>query len=173
MTVDDVDATGQLTVPDTGGYETFQNVSKGGITLNAGPHAIRLFMDAVSTGGGAGNFDSLQFSPDSTQTQDPTPYGRHALAGAGDHPGRKLRRRPLRHGVLRYDVRQHGNVYRTSNVDISALTTGGGYYVGWTRASEWLRYTTSVQATGSYTLDLRIANKGTGAKITSKWTAST
>jgi hypothetical protein len=58
-----------------------------------------------------------------------------------------------------------GNVYRPSeNVDIGTTTdTGGGNYVGWTRASEWLQYTVNVPTAGTYTLNVRVANTVAGA----------
>jgi Carbohydrate binding module (family 6)/PLD-like domain len=58
-----------------------------------------------------------------------------------------------------------GAVYRPSeDVDIQATTdSGGGYNVGWTKAGEWLKYTVSVAATGTYQLETRVANIGTGA----------
>jgi carbohydrate binding protein with CBM6 domain len=57
-----------------------------------------------------------------------------------------------------------GGVYRSTDVDLGpASDGGGGYYVGWTPAGEWLKYTVSVAATGTYTLESRVANVGTGA----------
>jgi len=35
--------------------------------------------------------------------------------------------------------------------------------VGWTPAGEWLKYTVNVAATGTYMLETRLANVGTGA----------
>jgi len=56
-----------------------------------------------------------------------------------------------------------GGVHRTNNVDIQATTdTGGGYNVGWVKASEWLKYSATVAAAGSYTLDVRVASSGVG-----------
>jgi PKD repeat protein len=54
--------------------------------------------------------------------------------------------------------------YRATDVDIEATTdTGGGFNLGKTRAGEWLKYTVNVAATGTYVLDTRVANIGTGA----------
>jgi Carbohydrate binding module (family 6) len=51
-----------------------------------------------------------------------------------------------------------GGVFRTTDVDIQATTdTGGGYNVGWVDPGEWLNYTVSIAAPGSYTLDVRVA----------------
>ena len=68
-------------------------------------------------------------------------------------------------GVAYFDTTagNKGGVYRTTeHVDIGPIT-GGGYYVGWTRPGEWLRYTVNVGASATYTLSVRVANMGTGA----------
>ena len=110
-----------------------------------------------------GNFDWLQFSPDSGQ-QTATPYGGTPWPIAGTIQAENFDDGPANVAYFDNTTGNNGNVYRTTDVDIAALN-GGGYYVGWTRANEWLRYTTSVQATGSYTLEVRVANKGTGARF--------
>ena len=56
-----------------------------------------------------------------------------------------------------------GGAYRTTDVDIQPTTdTGAGYNVGWTSAGEWLNYTVSVAAAGTYDLEVRVASNGTG-----------
>jgi subtilisin family serine protease len=56
-----------------------------------------------------------------------------------------------------------GGQYRQTNVDIEATTdVGGGYSLGWNSAGEWLKYTVSVAATGSYKMEARVATTGTG-----------
>jgi hypothetical protein len=48
-------------------------------------------------------------------------------------------------------------------VDIEATTdAGGGYDVGWIAAREWLKYTVTVTAPGTYTVDARVASNGPG-----------
>jgi len=53
-----VNVTGSLTVPDTGGWQTWQTVSKT-VTLTAGPQIARLVMDSMAVS--VGNFDSIGF----------------------------------------------------------------------------------------------------------------
>lgn len=57
-----------------------------------------------------------------------------------------------------------GGQYRPSEgVDISTCTDGTGcYYLGWTRAGEWLLYTVAVPTAGTYTLQVRVASAGLG-----------
>jgi subtilisin family serine protease len=57
-----------------------------------------------------------------------------------------------------------GGKYRATDVDIeTTFDVGGGYDVGWVAAGEWLKYTASVAATATYTLELRVASTGNGA----------
>ena len=59
-----------------------------------------------------------------------------------------------------------GGKYRSTDVDIASTTdTGGGYNIGYTVKSEFLKYTVNVVTAGTYTLRLRYANGGTGAKV--------
>ena len=57
-----------------------------------------------------------------------------------------------------------GGELRATDVDVeSTADAGGGYDVGWVRAGEWLSYTVNVAASGSYTLEFRLASPGDGA----------
>jgi len=58
--VDGVDATGPFMVPDTGGWQVWATLSKAGVTLTAGPHVLRVVMDANGPGGSVGNFNWLK-----------------------------------------------------------------------------------------------------------------
>jgi len=55
--VDGVDKTGPIGVPDTGGWQTWTTLSAPNLLLNAGTHVIRVYFDAVGSGGGAGNYN--------------------------------------------------------------------------------------------------------------------
>ena len=57
-----------------------------------------------------------------------------------------------------------GGKYRLSeNVDIeSTADSGGGFNIGWFGAGEWLKYTVSVAAAGTYTLEVRVASTSSG-----------
>jgi phosphatidylserine/phosphatidylglycerophosphate/cardiolipin synthase-like enzyme len=59
--VDGVDRTGAITVPNTGGWQTWQTISKSGVALSAGRHVLRVvFLSGTSTGD-AGNYNWFQF----------------------------------------------------------------------------------------------------------------
>jgi len=55
--VDGVDKTGAVAVPDTGGWQTWESISPGSLTLTAGQHIIRFVFDVVGTTGGVGNYN--------------------------------------------------------------------------------------------------------------------
>src|SRR5882724_11802636 len=56
--VDRSSATGELTVPNTGGWQNWQTLSTS-ITLSAGSHIIQLAMDSIGSAGTVGNFNWL------------------------------------------------------------------------------------------------------------------
>ncbi len=68
-------------------------------------------------------------------------------------------------GVAYFDTTggNTGNAYRRDNVDIQVTTdTGGGYNLGWVKATEWLKYTVAIAASDTYTIDVRLASNGAG-----------
>jgi hypothetical protein len=51
MEIDGQDVTGTMTVPNTGTWDTFQIIEKQNVTLNAGQHVMRVYMDGLGGGG--------------------------------------------------------------------------------------------------------------------------
>jgi predicted Rdx family selenoprotein len=60
--VDGQNVTGSISMPNTGGWQTWVTVSTGGIPLTAGSHKLKLVMDVTSSGGGVGNFNYLNLT---------------------------------------------------------------------------------------------------------------
>ncbi len=60
-----------------------------------------------------------------------------------------------------------GGVYRNDGVDIEPSTDpqGYGYNVGWIESLEWLQYTATVDAAGTYDIEFRVASAGTGGQF--------
>ena len=52
-----VNVTGSLVVPNTGGWQIYTTMSKGGIVIGAGVHVLRVRFDANNAWGYAGNWD--------------------------------------------------------------------------------------------------------------------
>jgi LmbE family N-acetylglucosaminyl deacetylase len=55
--IDGVDNTGPMTVPNTGGWQIWQTLTKPNVSLSAGTHVMRLVMDSNGGTGGVGNFN--------------------------------------------------------------------------------------------------------------------
>jgi Carbohydrate binding module (family 6) len=55
--VDGINKTGAMTVPNSGGWQTWRTITKTGVTLTAGTHVIRVVMDKVGGTGSVGNFN--------------------------------------------------------------------------------------------------------------------
>lgn len=69
-------------------------------------------------------------------------------------------------GVAYHDT-SAGNVfgvYRTDGVDVGAIPagSGGGYFVGYLEAGEWVEYTINVPTTKAYDVTLRLASANVG-----------
>jgi probable HAF family extracellular repeat protein len=152
-----VDKTGALTVPDTGGWQSWRTVSKA-VTLAAGVQVLRVAFDANGPNGAIGNINWIRLT---AQTSTPFNGVVRSLPGTVqaedfDDGGE---------GTAYHDTTtgNAGGAYRTKHVDIEATTdTGGGYNVGWMVASEWLKYTVNVTAAGTYKLTARVAAEGSG-----------
>jgi glucosylceramidase len=69
-------------------------------------------------------------------------------------------------GVSYYDTTpgNSGGAYRATDVDIEP-SADGGYDVGWADAGEWLNYSVNVQASGTYTVQVRVASPYDGTSI--------
>jgi hypothetical protein len=61
MELDTVDVSGQVTVPGTGGDQTWTTV-RDTLALTSGEHFLSLVMDEAAAGGDVGNFNFLRFS---------------------------------------------------------------------------------------------------------------
>jgi hypothetical protein len=157
--MDDVNKTGTLSIPDTGGWQTWTTISRA-VTLDAGTHVLRIAFDSVGSTGAVGNLNYVQFT---SSAGTPTPYGGVPRSVPGtvqaedfDEGGE---------GVAYHDTTSGnaGGQYRATRVDIQRTTDlGGGYNVGWMAPGEWLNYTVSVATAGTYTLKARVGADGPG-----------
>lgn len=150
--VDNVNVTGSLNVPNSGGWQNWTTVSHSGIHLTAGQHVIKFVGDANGTSGVAGNLNWLELASGAAATALPGILQAEEFDAGGE-------------GVGYHDLTPAnlGGAYRTSEaVDTEvAADTGGGYIVGWFPASEWLAYSVSIEG-GTYTIAARVACEGAG-----------
>ncbi len=77
--VDGVDKTGQFTVPNTGGWQTWTTIRISGVALNAGPQVWRVVMDTNGATTAVGNFNYFSVAAGGAST----PYGGTALTLPG------------------------------------------------------------------------------------------
>ncbi len=83
LVIDGTDVTGQLTVPTTGGTQTWTTLSKTGVSIGGGTHDVRLMFDANGTSGTVGNFNWLKFTDTSIITTPSAPSNAAATAQSG------------------------------------------------------------------------------------------
>ncbi len=157
-----IDKTGLFTVPNTGGWQTWQTLSKTGIFLNAGQHVMRLYETNAGASGSIANINWVRFTATPATGQTPytgTPANIPGMVQAEDFDNGG-------EGVAYHDSdpeNWRGNVYRTSAVEVGPTSdTGGGYTIGYTRTGEWLEYTVNVASAGYYRVEARVASQGSG-----------
>jgi subtilisin family serine protease len=161
--VDGVDATGPLAVPNTGGWQSWQTISRPGVSLTAGAHVVRVVIDTNGAAGYLGNLNYLRWTAGGAAPPSSTPFGGTAAPIPGlieaenfDDGGEGIAYHDLTPG-------NQGGQYRQTDVDITtAADVGGGYALGYVAAGEWLKYSVTVATTGSYTLEARVASLGAG-----------
>jgi Carbohydrate binding module (family 6) len=148
--IDNRDVTGSVAAQLTGSWNTFQWNAKGGISLPAGVHVLKLVSDAQYF-----NVDQIRITATPT-----TPFnGVISLPGMFeaenyDNGGP---------GISYSDTTplNDGNQFRTDGVDIIASRDtddqGTGFAVNGFHAGEWMVYTVSVQDNGLYDIEARVA----------------
>jgi hypothetical protein len=163
--VDGVDRTGPITVPDTGGWQIYQTVSKSGVQLTAGQHVVRIVLATQSTANGAGNFNWFRFTEESSTPPPSAAWGGTPVALPGRVQAENFDTAGAGVSYADADSGNRGGVYRPGDVDIDVTNdpNSAGYYVGWTRVGEWLGYTVNVTQTRTYAVAVRVANVGSGA----------
>lgn len=165
--VDGVDVTGPIAVPDTGGWQTWQTIARSGVSLSAGQRVVRIVLRTDGTGGGVGNYNWFRFSQSSSGSPTHTPYGGIPVSLPGVVQAQNFDDGGQNSAYYDISSGNSGGQYRNTDVDIGATADSGsaGYYVGWTRTGEWLRYTVNATTTRNYSLTVRVANEGTGASF--------
>src|ERR1700733_5392728 len=158
--------TGSVTIPNTGGYETWATVDAS-VTLPAGQQTLRVDQDSNGW-----NFHYMAFTLASGGGGTPPGGG-----GSGDAPfGGTPAPVPGTVQAANYDTGGQGvaynvtaangtaNSYRSDGVDLEATAdtsdtgpAGGAYDLGWTGAGQWFKYTVEVATAGTYTVSLRVA----------------
>ncbi|HXW05842.1 MAG TPA: carbohydrate-binding protein [Vicinamibacterales bacterium] len=163
LEVNGVDRTGSITIPNTGGWQSWATVPRTGIALGAGQQVWRLVMDSYGASGAVGNFNYIRVAAVAS-TASSTPFGGTPAPLPGTIQAENFDEGGS--GVAYFDTTagNAGGQYRSTDVDIQTTTdSGGGHNVGWLKPAEWLKYTVAVSTPGTYALDIRVAAAVGGA----------
>jgi hypothetical protein len=82
LEVDGVNVTGSLRVPSTGSNNTWQTLTRAGVTLAAGTHQMRLVMDSGGSNGNIGNFNWFKYTLAGAATLPNAPSNLKATAAS-------------------------------------------------------------------------------------------
>jgi len=166
LAAEGTDVSGPIVLPDTGGWTTWQTITKTGVALAAGPHILRLIVDTNGSAGTAADINWIDVVAAAPPAPGSTPFSGTPLAV----PGRIEAENYDKGGEgLAYHDTTAGNssgAYRSDDVDIRATSdASGAYNVKSVRAGEWLAYSITVTAASTYAIDLRIASSGAGGTV--------
>ena len=151
-----VNLTGALTIPDTGGWQSWKTISKP-VALAAGLQGLKVVFDTAGANA-VGNLSWIRLSQSTS-----TPYKGTAIAIPGAFSTADF---DLGGEGLAYHDTTAGNsggAYRATDVDIEVSSLGSND-IGWVDTGEWLAYSVNVAAAGNYVITLQAASPhGTGA----------
>ncbi len=168
--IDGQNVSGSVNIPNTGGWQSFQNVVIQNVSLNAGIRVMRLVMVANASNGYTGDFDAFRIDADSSTPPPPPPSGQSPYGGTPIATGGWFEAEDFDNGGEDVawndsDSGNQGGQYRTNvNVDIYA-NSGGGYRVGRVFAGEWLEYTIEVSTAGTYTITANVTSPSSGGQF--------
>jgi hypothetical protein len=158
LEVNGVNKTGSLTVPNTGGWQTWTTIRKTSVSLSAGQQVLRLVMDTNGATTAVGNFNYFRATASSS-----IPYGGVPTALPGTLQTENFDDGGSGISYVDTTPENSGGQYRSTAVDIETTTdSGGGYDVGWGFAGEWLKYSVNVASAGAYDVEFRVASGGPG-----------
>ncbi len=145
---------GQVSIPNTGGWQNWQDFTISNVAIAAGTGRT-LQLQFV---GGGFNVNSVRFA---TVSGGRSPYGGTNWSMANGTTIQAENYDNGGEGVAYHDTdaANQGGQYRTTEgVDVEACAdTGGGYDVGWINDGEWLDYTVDATA-GTYNIVIRGAS---------------
>jgi hypothetical protein len=127
-----VDKTGPITIPDTGGWQTWTTVTKANVSLAAGAQVWRVVFDTTGPGGAIGNLNYLKLT---------TGGGRHTVARRFQCRGSFRQRISMRAAAVspirirRWRIRAVSTAAPVSMSKLPLTSAVGTTWDGWRRAS--------------------------------------
>ena len=154
--------TGPMTIPDTGGWQSWTTLSKS-VNLSGGAQVFRVVIDSAGTGGAVGNLNYVRVTSGGSTPPASTPYSGTPVALPGTIQAENFDNGGSGVAYSDNSSANQGGQYRSTGVDIESTSdAGGGYDVGWIAAGEWLNYTVDVATAGTYDIEFRVASSGAG-----------
>jgi hypothetical protein len=156
LEVDGVNVSGNVAVPVTGSWSTFQWAGKNAIALTPGKHTLKIVADQQYF-----NLNSIRVTANTLAPVAGMPYTGTPTSLPGTFEAENFDKGGEGVGYHDLSAGNTGGQYRTAeSVDIIASNDaqGGGYLVNNFQTGEWLAYTVNVAATGTYDLAIRAAN---------------
>lgn len=165
MKIDGTAIAKDVSVPSTGGWQTYQDVSVPGVSLKSGIREFELLVDGSLTSNN-GNYNYFEFvlqKPDVS-----CEYGPYVVPGRVEVENFDCGGKGVAYNDT--DEANRGGLYRTSeSVDIERSgDVGGGYNVGWNKVGEWYKYRINVSQSGKYDITARVANTRTSGRVVLK-----
>lgn len=163
--LDDTTVVSNLSVPNTGGYQAWANLSTGSFEIPAGTHRIKIFTNGS-------NLNLNSFSLNAAGAPPPPPPPGTPIPGI-------IQAEDYNEGgqnVGYYDTTTGNNTgkYRNDDVDIQTCTdptTPAGttcFHVGTVAFGEWTAYDVYTPVADSFTLTFRVATASTNRAYTVK-----
>ena len=169
---DDVDVTGTINIPDTGGWQNWTTITKSGVSLSAGQHVMRVSIDS-----GAFNFNWIKFiafdsdsdgMPDVWETANE--FNPNDAADAdGDADGDGMSNKA--EYICLTDPRNIDSTFefmmvahpteQTLQIEWSGKMGRGYNLLQSTNLTEWTTNETSIRGEGTLLRELSISNKPT------------
>ncbi|WP_081670869.1 carbohydrate-binding protein [Sporocytophaga myxococcoides] len=159
VTMDEASVATDITIPNTGGWQTWSTVTLKDIKLNAGKQIMRVTIGATDYV----NLNYVSFSLTKELKQEPFNGVSHLIPGRIEAEEYDLGGE----GLAYHESNTNGNegkaTLRNDEVDIEATQDiEGTYNVAYILQGEWLEYTVNVAVSGTYDLGLRVAADGSG-----------
>ncbi|GAL84881.1 hypothetical protein MYP_2109 [Sporocytophaga myxococcoides] len=159
LAMDGSEIAGNVVIPNTGGWQTWQTVKVKDVNLAAGQKVLRISIVATDFV----NLNYVTFTLAKELKQEPFKGEAHLIPGRIEAEEYDLGGE----GMAYHEANANGNegkaTFRNDEVDIETTQDSeGAYNVGYILQGEWLEYTVNVVASGQYDLNVRVAADGDG-----------
>jgi hypothetical protein len=159
VAMDGTNIAGNIVIPNTTGWQTWQTVKVKDINLTAGKKIMRITVGATDYV----NMNYVTFTLTKELKQEPFKGTAHVIPGRIEAEEYDLGGE----GLAYHEANANGNegnvTLRNDEVDIeSTQDIDGTYNVAYILQGEWLEYTINVPVSGKYDLNARVAADGDG-----------